>query len=131
MGYLDRQFHAAQPHIIPILHEQVPQMALMVEENYTARLSEKLRQGELDADAVIGPREVAGRLGNAGRSVSDFGVGLAGVGDEFERRVMAVTAERDFISGQLLVEAARHEDPTLVGNGKKNSGGIRPSESSP
>ena len=43
------------PEIIPILHEQVPQMALMVEENYTARLSEKLRQGELDAIVIALP----------------------------------------------------------------------------
>lgn len=43
------------PHIIPILHEQVPQMSLMVEENYTARLSEKLRQGDLDVIMIALP----------------------------------------------------------------------------
>src|SRR5690606_32691997 len=35
------------PHLIPLLHERVPQMPLVIEENYTARLAEKLKQGEL------------------------------------------------------------------------------------
>ena len=48
------------PHIIPILHEQVPQMPLMVEENYTARLSEKLRQGELDVILIAPPFDEPG-----------------------------------------------------------------------
>jgi LysR family hydrogen peroxide-inducible transcriptional activator len=48
------------PHIIPLLHEQVPQMALMVEENYTARLSEKLRQGELDVIVIALPFDEPG-----------------------------------------------------------------------
>ncbi len=48
------------PHIIPILHEQVPQLALMVEENYTARLSEKLRQGELDVIVIALPFDEPG-----------------------------------------------------------------------
>ena len=48
------------PHIIPILHEQVPKMALMVEENYTARLSEKLRQGELDVIMIALPFDEPG-----------------------------------------------------------------------
>ena len=48
------------PQIIPILHEQVPQMALMVEENYTARLSEKLRQGELDVIVIALPFDEPG-----------------------------------------------------------------------
>ncbi len=43
------------PHIIPILHEHVPQMAILVEENYTARLSEKLRQGEMDVIVIALP----------------------------------------------------------------------------
>jgi len=48
------------PHIIPLLHEQVPQMALMVEENYTARLNEKLRQGELDVIVIALPFDEPG-----------------------------------------------------------------------
>jgi len=48
------------PHIIPILHEQVPQMALMVEENFTTRLSEKLRQGELDVILISLPFDEPG-----------------------------------------------------------------------
>ena len=43
------------PNLIPTLHEQAPQMPLVIEENFTARLSERLRQGELDAVLVALP----------------------------------------------------------------------------
>lgn len=43
------------PRLIPVLHEQVPTMPLIIEENYTTRLTEKLRQGELDAILVALP----------------------------------------------------------------------------
>ncbi len=36
------------PHLIPQLAETAPQMPLVVEENYTAVLCEKLKQGDLD-----------------------------------------------------------------------------------
>jgi len=48
------------PHLIPILHEQAPRMPLIVEENYTGRLGEQLRRGELDAIVVALPFEQAG-----------------------------------------------------------------------
>lgn len=36
------------PHLIPLLHERASRMPLQIEENYTAVLSERLKQGELD-----------------------------------------------------------------------------------
>ncbi len=43
------------PHLLPILQETVPQMPLIVEENFTARLGERLRQGYLDAILIALP----------------------------------------------------------------------------
>lgn len=43
------------PHLIPLLHEQAPQMPLVIEENFTARLSEKLKRGELDVILIALP----------------------------------------------------------------------------
>lgn len=48
------------PHLIPVLHERAPQMPLVIEENYTARLSERLRQGEIDAALIALPFEEPG-----------------------------------------------------------------------
>lgn len=53
------------PHLIPLLHERVPQMPLVIEENYTARLAEKLKQGELDAILIALPFEDSGLLTQA------------------------------------------------------------------
>jgi LysR family hydrogen peroxide-inducible transcriptional activator len=36
------------PHLIPLLRQSAPRMPLQIEENYTANLSERLKQGELD-----------------------------------------------------------------------------------
>ena len=36
------------PHLIPRLHRRAPEMPLLIEENYTAVLSERLKDGELD-----------------------------------------------------------------------------------
>lgn len=43
------------PHLIPALHERAPRMPLLIEENFTARLSEKLKQGELDVIIISLP----------------------------------------------------------------------------
>ncbi len=50
------------PHLIPELHERNPKMPLIIEENYTARLTEKLRQGELDAILIALPFDEPGLL---------------------------------------------------------------------
>ena len=50
------------PGLIPILHEQAPHMPLVIEENYTARLAEKLRHGELDAILIALPFDEPGIL---------------------------------------------------------------------
>ncbi|MGL6040626.1 MAG: LysR substrate-binding domain-containing protein, partial [Deefgea sp.] len=43
------------PHLIPRLRELAPQMQLLLEENYTARLSEMLKQGEIDLAILAEP----------------------------------------------------------------------------
>lgn len=43
------------PQLIPKLHRIAPQMPLIIQENYTARLAELLKQGELDAVIVALP----------------------------------------------------------------------------
>jgi len=43
------------PQLIPVLHKQAPMMPLVIEENYTARLRERLVQGELDAIIISLP----------------------------------------------------------------------------
>ena len=48
------------PQLIPALHDRAPHMPLVIEENYTARLRERLRQGELDAALVALPFEEPG-----------------------------------------------------------------------
>ena len=45
------------PELIPQLHERAPQMPLLLEENYTRVLTEKLRKGELDAMIIATPVE--------------------------------------------------------------------------
>ncbi len=42
-------------HLIPILHERVPNMPIIVEESYTASLGARLKQGELDVIIVSEP----------------------------------------------------------------------------
>lgn len=48
------------PHLIPALHRLAPQMPLQVEENFTRRLAEKLRQGELDVIIISLPFDEPG-----------------------------------------------------------------------
>jgi LysR family hydrogen peroxide-inducible transcriptional activator len=50
------------PGLIPNLHELAPQMPLFVEENYTAQLTRKLKQGQLDVIFISPPYEEAGVL---------------------------------------------------------------------
>lgn len=48
------------PELIPALHHIAPQMPLLLEENFTFRLTERLRQGELDAILVALPFDEPG-----------------------------------------------------------------------
>ena len=48
------------PHLIPALHGIAAQMPLLLEENFTHKLAEKLRQGELDAIIISMPFEEPG-----------------------------------------------------------------------
>ncbi|WP_078120773.1 hydrogen peroxide-inducible genes activator [Thiosocius teredinicola] len=50
------------PHLIPQLAERAPKMPLMIEENYTAVLSEKLKNGELDVILLSLPFDEPGVL---------------------------------------------------------------------
>ncbi|WP_432721070.1 LysR substrate-binding domain-containing protein [Jeongeupia wiesaeckerbachi] len=48
------------PHLIPDLRERAPQMQILLEENYTSRLAEMLKQGEIDVAIVAEPFHEAG-----------------------------------------------------------------------
>ncbi len=48
------------PHLIPELKEQAPRMPLLLEENYTAVLAERLQRGELDVIIVSLPFDQPG-----------------------------------------------------------------------
>lgn len=48
------------PHLIPQLHKRAPNMPLLIEENFTARLTEQLKQGKLDAIILSLPFEEPG-----------------------------------------------------------------------
>lgn len=48
------------PHLIPVLHESAPNMPLVIEENYTAQLRQRLKHGELDAIVISLPFEEPG-----------------------------------------------------------------------
>jgi LysR family hydrogen peroxide-inducible transcriptional activator len=50
------------PHLIPQLSERAPKMPLMIEENYTASLAEKLKRGDLDVIIISLPFEEPGIL---------------------------------------------------------------------
>ncbi len=48
------------PGLVSLMHKRAPRMPLVLEENYTAKLSERLRQGELDVIIVALPFEMPG-----------------------------------------------------------------------
>ncbi len=48
------------PHLIPLLAESTPDMPLMIEENYTSILAEKLKQGDLDVIIISLPFQLPG-----------------------------------------------------------------------
>lgn len=48
------------PRLVPLLHKSAPRMPLVIEENYTARLRERLVQGELDVILACLPFEEPG-----------------------------------------------------------------------
>ncbi|HXH03356.1 MAG TPA: hydrogen peroxide-inducible genes activator [Candidatus Competibacteraceae bacterium] len=50
------------PHLIPLLRSRAPKMPLQIEENYTAVLSERLKQGELDVIILSLPFDEPGIL---------------------------------------------------------------------
>ncbi|MDQ5910712.1 MAG: LysR family transcriptional regulator, hydrogen peroxide-inducible s activator [Pseudomonadota bacterium] len=50
------------PHLIPRLHRRAPGMPLQIEENYTAVLNERLKDGDLDVLILSLPFEEAGIL---------------------------------------------------------------------
>jgi LysR family hydrogen peroxide-inducible transcriptional activator len=48
------------PRLVPILHKRAPRMQLSLAENYTARLTEQLKNGTLDAIVIALPFEAPG-----------------------------------------------------------------------
>lgn len=53
------------PRLVPLLHERAPQMPLLLEENYTHRLLEKLKAAELDVAILALPVDEAGLVAQA------------------------------------------------------------------
>jgi LysR family transcriptional regulator, hydrogen peroxide-inducible genes activator len=50
------------PWLIPVMNREAPNMPLMLEENYTKVLTEKLKKGEIDAMLIATPVEDSGIL---------------------------------------------------------------------
>ena len=50
------------PHLIPLMHKRAPRMPLLIEENYTARLNELLKEGVLDVIIISLPFDEPGVL---------------------------------------------------------------------
>ncbi len=50
------------PHLVPIMADSTPRMPLVIEENYTANLRDRLKQGELDAIIISLPFSEPGIL---------------------------------------------------------------------
>ena len=48
------------PRLIPLMHEMAPRMPLIIQENYTARLTDALKRGELDVIIISLPYEEQG-----------------------------------------------------------------------
>jgi LysR family hydrogen peroxide-inducible transcriptional activator len=48
------------PRLVPILHKRAPRMTLAISENYTSKLTEGLRRGELDAIVIALPYDEPG-----------------------------------------------------------------------
>lgn len=48
------------PRLIPRVHEMAPKMPLMIQENYTSRLTESLKRGDLDVIVISLPFEEPG-----------------------------------------------------------------------
>jgi LysR family transcriptional regulator, hydrogen peroxide-inducible genes activator len=53
------------PRLVPILHERAPEMPLLLEENYTHRLLEKLKSAELDVAILALPVDEPGLVAQA------------------------------------------------------------------
>ena len=53
------------PQLIPLMHERAPQMPLLLRENYTAKLAEVLRNGDLDVAILSLPFAETGILTQA------------------------------------------------------------------
>jgi LysR family hydrogen peroxide-inducible transcriptional activator len=50
------------PHLVPLLADRAPQMPLVIEENFTAVLADRLRRGDLDVIVISLPFEEPGVL---------------------------------------------------------------------
>ncbi len=48
------------PRVIPVLHRKAPQMPLLIEEDYTAKLAARLKNGELDVIVISLPFQEPG-----------------------------------------------------------------------
>jgi len=91
------------PHLVPNQVEQTPQMPLVLQENYTTRLLELLRQGELDCAIVALP-------------IPDSGLVIEPLYDE--PFVVAVPANHPWAKRKRIdPEELKHETMLLLGSG--------------
>jgi LysR family hydrogen peroxide-inducible transcriptional activator len=91
------------PQLIPVLRRRAPKMPLILEENYTARLSERLKRGDIDAAIVALP-------------FSEPGITVSPLYDEAFVVALAKThawATRKSIAADELA----HENLLLLGSG--------------
>ncbi len=91
------------PHLIPLLRRKAPQMPLQIEENYTAVLSERLKQGKLDLIILSLPFEEPGIATEA--IYEEPFVVLMPAGHRLERKQQVATSDLS------------HEDLLLLGPG--------------
>lgn len=92
------------PHLVAELRVMAPQMPLIIEENYTAVLAERLRRGELDAVLISLPFEEAG-------------VSTMPLYKEPFVALLPSSHPLNQQSGPLAVGALRGEDVVLLGPG--------------
>lgn len=91
------------PHLVPKQVEHTPQMPLVLQENYTSRLLELLRQGELDCAIVALP-------------IPDSGLAMEPLYDE--PFVVAVPAQHPWAQRERIApEELKEETMLLLGSG--------------
>jgi LysR family transcriptional regulator, hydrogen peroxide-inducible genes activator len=87
------------PKLVPLMHQRAPDMPLLLEENYTQRLLEKLKSAELDIAILALPVQEAGLVAQA-------------VYDEAFRALMPAT--HPWAKAKAIAPAKLLEEPILM-----------------